>query len=220
MQFNHLKKALHIGTSEGVSPVMGNTNSTMKLQRLIIAGVLLVFHSTLDLQLSTAFAQGSLAPPGPPAPMMKTLDQIGPQNSPLSTNGPRCGCICTPRTGNLPDMPTPPMPRMPPDFGRGAGVGPQPGPGGGMPAMPMMPMMPMPRAELKATDQTTNLLGYLCTHYELKQRGEIRGIWATDQLLPFQPYLANQPHRFARAESRKSGLSCGRRRTSFLFWWC
>jgi hypothetical protein len=65
-----------------------------------------------------------------------------------------------------------------------------------MPAMPMMPMMPMPQAELKATDQTTNLLGFLCTRYELKQRGETMDIWATDQLLPFQPYLASQPHRF------------------------
>ena len=67
-----------------------------------------------------------------------------------------------------------------------------------MPAMPAMPMMPMPgeALELKATDQTTNLLGYTCTRYELKQRGEVMEIWATDKLMTFQPYLQNQPPRF------------------------
>ena len=91
------------------------------------------------------------------------------------------------------------MPQMP------GGGGPQPssfgatpsGMGGmPMPAMPIMPPMPMEQAELKATDQTTNLLGYACTRYELKQRGEVIEIWATDKLFPFQPYLQNQPHRF------------------------
>ena len=65
------------------------------------------------------------------------------------------------------------------------------------PAMPAMPMMPMPGEDvgLTATGETTNLLGYACARFEIKQRGEVMEIWATDQLLPFQPWLANQqPH--------------------------
>jgi len=53
-----------------------------------------------------------------------------------------------------------------------------------------------PKPELKATGQTTNILGFACQQYEVKQRGETLEIWATDQLLPFQPYVRNQPHRF------------------------
>ena len=64
-----------------------------------------------------------------------------------------------------------------------------------MPAMPM-PMMPAAALEFKATGQKTNLLGFACERYELKQRGETLEVWATDQLLPYQPYLQNQPHRF------------------------
>ena len=56
--------------------------------------------------------------------------------------------------------------------------------------------MMMHQMALNATTDTTNLLGYPCTRYELKQRGEVMEIWATDKLLPFQPYLQNQPHRF------------------------
>src|SRR6266481_8263358 len=41
----------------------------------IAAAVLL---STLNPQPSTCFAQGSLAPPGAPAPTFKTLDQVKP----------------------------------------------------------------------------------------------------------------------------------------------
>jgi len=105
---------------------------------------------------------------------------------------------------NLPGMPAmPAMPNMPP------GVGPQSAPGapampampnmpagGGMPAMPMMRPPMMEQMELKATGEKTNLLGYACEQYEIKQRGEVMEIWATDQLFPFQPYLQNQPHRF------------------------
>jgi hypothetical protein len=57
-------------------------------------------------------------------------------------------------------------------------------------------MMPMPPLELKDTAETTNLLGYTCKRYELKERGEVLEIWATDKLLPFLPYMPNQPHRF------------------------
>ena len=65
-----------------------------------------------------------------------------------------------------------------------------------MPAMPMMPPPMMERMELHDTGQKTNLLGYVCEQYEIKQRGETMEIWATDQLFPFQPYVQNQPHRF------------------------
>jgi hypothetical protein len=65
----------------------------------------------------------------------------------------------------------------------------------GMPAMPMMPMMGE-NIELQATGTTTNLLGYECQGFEIKQRGETMTIWATDQLLPFQIYMPREPQRF------------------------
>ena len=45
----------------------------------LITGLTLLALTTLNSQLSTAFAQGSLTPPGAPAPMMKSLDQIEPR---------------------------------------------------------------------------------------------------------------------------------------------
>jgi hypothetical protein len=87
---------------------------------------------------------------------------------------------------NLPGMPAPPpMPQLP------AGIGPQAG-GGPMSAMPMMPMMPDEQMELKATKETTNLFGYACARYELRQRNEMMEIWATDKLPPFQAWMQNQ----------------------------
>ena len=80
-------------------------------------------------------------------------------------------------------LPMPSMPQMPQTMP------------GGMPAMPMMPM-PGEKTELTATTATTNLLGYTCTRYELKARGEVMEIWATAALLPFPPYQANQRPRF------------------------
>jgi hypothetical protein len=50
--------------------------------------------------------------------------------------------------------------------------------------------------ELKTTGGKTNLLGYMCEKFEIKQRGETMEIWATDQLLPFQNYVRNQAPRF------------------------
>jgi parallel beta-helix repeat protein len=47
---------------------------------LAVAAMLL----NLNVQLSTVFAQGSLTPPGVPAPMMKSLDQIEPR-TPISS---------------------------------------------------------------------------------------------------------------------------------------
>jgi hypothetical protein len=66
----------------------------------------------------------------------------------------------------------------------------------GVSAMPMMPPPMMENADLKATGDKTNLLGFACEKYEIKQRGETMDIWATDQLFPFQPYVQNQPHHF------------------------
>jgi len=94
---------------------------------------------------------------------------------------------------NLPGQPAmPPMPQMPqrPQMPPGAG------PGSGAMPMPMMPPMMMEPAEFKATGETTNLLGYACAKYEIKQRGEVMEIWAADKLMPFQAYQQNQPHRF------------------------
>lgn len=65
----------------------------------------------------------------------------------------------------------------------------------GFPAMPAMTPM-MGKIELTATGDKTNLLGFVCGKYEIKQHGELMEIWATDQLFPFQPYQQNQPHRF------------------------
>jgi len=93
---------------------------------------------------------------------------------------------------NLPGTPAPPaMPQLPPGVGPQAGVG-----SGNLPALPMMPLPPMEPVELITTTNTTNLLGYACTRYDLKQHGEVMEIWATAQLPPFQPWLANQPPRF------------------------
>jgi len=136
------------------------------------------------VRLKAASEGASSAPPGFPAiPQMPP--GIGPQTQPPPS---------TPGIGqpNLPGIATPPalsqMPATPP----------MPA-GGGMPGMPAMPMMPPPmmeKMELTGTGEKTNLLGFACTRYEIKQRGEIMEIWATDKLIPFQPYQHNQPHRF------------------------
>lgn len=97
---------------------------------------------------------------------------------------------------NLPGMPNLPKPRMPqvpnaPGLPAGMGTGIP----GGMSALPMMPM-PDEALEIKTTGEKTNLLGYACARYEIKQRGEIMEIWATDKLLAFQPYLQSRLPRF------------------------
>jgi hypothetical protein len=119
--------------------------------------------------------------PGMPAPPGGLSPGIGPQAQ-------------TPTVSGVSAMSLPP------------GIGPQsvgapgapamPGMAGMAGGMPMMPMMPMEKIELKATGETTNLLGYACARYEIKQRGEVMEIWATDQLLPYQPWRQNPPPRF------------------------
>jgi parallel beta-helix repeat protein len=54
------------------------SNMKTKFRRLCIAPALLAF-SILNSQLATVFAQGSLTPPGAPAPTMLTLNQIEPR---------------------------------------------------------------------------------------------------------------------------------------------
>ena len=89
----------------------------------------------------------------------------------------------------MPDLSTPQLPQIP------AGPALPATAGGGMPGPPMMPM-PDGALEIKATGEKADILGYVCARYEIKQRGDIMEIWATDTLLPFQPYLQNQLPRF------------------------
>jgi|ERR1039458_2268572 hypothetical protein len=125
---------------------------------------------------TTTSAPGMPSIPMPPGGLPPG---IGPQSA--------LGVPATPAMPNLPNRPA-----LPP------GVGPQSGSAPGMPAMPAMPMMPMPgeKLEFLATGQKTNLLGFACEQYQLKQREETLEVWATDQLLPYQPYVQNQPHHF------------------------
>ncbi len=139
---------------------------------------------------------------------------IGPQSAPVASSMPAMPNRPAPMPGvdpqmsvhpNMPAMPPRPvmpnMPSLPPGVGPQSSAGPGAPGMAGMPNMPSMPAMPMPmmpnaKVELQATGQKTNLLGFACQRYELKQRGETLEIWATDQLLPYQPYVQNQPHRF------------------------
>ena len=57
----------------------------MRTKHLKLAAMLLL--ATLNSQLSTLHAQGSLTPPGVPAPTMKTLDQVEPRTDVLTLAG-------------------------------------------------------------------------------------------------------------------------------------
>ena len=59
-----------------------------KSNHIVLTLALLTCLSTLNPQLSTVFAQGSLTPPGAPAPTMKTLDQIEPRTIVNAANTP------------------------------------------------------------------------------------------------------------------------------------
>ena len=62
--------------------------------------------------------------------------------------------------------------------------------------MPAMPRPPSRTIELKATGKKESILGYPCEQFEIKNSGETMEIWATGDLLPFQPYIRSEPPRF------------------------
>ena len=136
------------------------------------------------VRLKPPAANESAAPPGFPA-MPAMPPGIGPQSQPQAAPAPpaRIGPTNLADQPQMPAMPN--MPSMPANPGMGS-----------MPSMPTMPPPMMEQMELKPTGEKTNLLGFACEQYEIKQRGEVMKIWATDKLLPFQPYMQNQPHRF------------------------
>jgi hypothetical protein len=158
------------------------------------------------VRLKLAVENSSTMPPDFPQMPGGVPPGVGPPSPPVGL--PAMPNLPTPQgigPKNLPGMPASPsmpaMPNLPP------GVGPQSAPGapampavpgmsGGMPARPMMPPPMMQKMEIQDTGQKTNLLGFACEQYEIKQRGETMEIWATDRLFPFQPYVQNQPHRF------------------------
>jgi hypothetical protein len=101
---------------------------------------------------------------------------------------------------NLPGMPN--LPNMPADMGAGMPMsGMMPGAEGGAEGeLPGAMSEPSRRRssrtlQFSVTGETTNLLGYACTRYELRQRGRVMEIWATDQLPAFQPWIQNPPSR-------------------------
>jgi hypothetical protein len=161
-------------------------------------GLTLLFPNNRSfVRLKPVTENSSPMPPGFPQMPAGLPPGVGPQSPPAGL--PAMPNMPTPQgisPGNLPGMPAPPpmpaMPNLPP------GVGLQSSPGG--PAMPAMPMPVMPgmmqKLELQDTGLKTNLLGFACEQYEIKQRGETMEIWATGLLLPFQNYIRNQPHRF------------------------
>ncbi len=169
-------------------------------------GLTLLFpHNRSFVRLKPGAENSSAGPPGFPQMPGGLPPGVGPQSRPPGMPAmPMMPAALPPGIGptNLPGIPViPGQPAMPmPPGGLPPGVGPQAQPPGGpgAPAMPAMPMMPMPGGaiELKSTGEKTNLLGFSCEQFEIKQRGETMEIWATDQLLPFQNYVRNQPHRF------------------------
>ncbi len=147
----------------------------------------LLFPNNRSFVRLKALETSSVAPPG-----MSVMPNLPAQPAIALTN--------LPAMPPLPPMP--PIPNMPPGAGppstpRAPAVPAMPGISGGLPPLPIIPPPRMGKVELRDTGQTTNLLGFVCEHYEIKQRGETMEIWATAQLFPFQLYVQNQPHRFS-----------------------
>jgi hypothetical protein len=167
---------------------------------------LLFPHNRSFVRLPPASEPASAPPPGFAPPPASLPSGLGPQTGTPAPPAPPPGFPPTglpPGVGpqaqmsNAPGVPA--MPQMPSTPGMGS-----------LPSMPAMPMMPLPgeAMELKATGQKTNLLGFTCEQFEIKQRGEIMEVWATDRLLPFQNYVRNQSPRFGPRliEERWAGL--------------
>lgn len=178
-----------IGTNSIRVEVMAtNAVTTVDILDRHSGAVTLLFRRNHCFMQLKPGANSSAAPPGPsisrmsgvppaPAPSVRPPHGIGPTNFPA-----------------MPPPTTMPMPVQ----GLPPGIGPQAqSTAGSVGAVPNMPMMPPESGfELKATGDTTNLLNYPCQRYEIKQWGQTMEIWATDQLLPFQNYLPNQPPSF------------------------
>lgn len=174
----------------------------MKRAAALLISVFLVLHSTFAFEgrISATFSKG-----GDEQHLLFTVGTNCLRVERLETNSPHAQDILNLQTKEMtllfpnnqsfirfkpvaenatsPEM----LPMNPPP-----GIGARPGNSPGMPAMPVM----MQKMELVQTNGTTNILGFACSRYELKQRGQVMEIWATDKLFPFQPYLENQPHRF------------------------
>ena len=144
-------------------------------------------HNRSFVRINPAAENESGGPPGFPA------TPAGPPGA-----GPQAGMPAAPSPpANIGPTNLPPGSPPPPEMPRIAQMPAGAGAAGGMPSLPMMMPPPMTgKAEVTATGDKTNLLGFACARYELKQRGETMEIWATDKLFPFQPYLGSQPHRF------------------------
>jgi hypothetical protein len=132
---------------------------------------------------------GFLQTPAPPAlPNMPAFQSVGPAN--LS------GVPAPPVMPQVPAMPNMPSGFIPPPAPGSPKMPYLAGVAGGMSGLPTMPQPAMGRMELHDTGLKTNLLGYVCKLYQIRQFGETMMIGATDQLIPFQPYLKNQSHHF------------------------
>ena len=150
--------------------------------------------------------------PAMPMPPGGLPPGIGPQSNaaPAAAATPQAPPNIEPQSGlpgGAPATPAmPALPAMPPGIGPQSSTSPgmpaaMPAGAAGMPPMPPMPPMPtgiamMDKLELKPTGKKEEILGFACEQYEVKQRGETLEIWATGQLLPYEPYLRNPPPRF------------------------
>ena len=143
-------------------------------------------HNRSFVRLPAVAGAASAAPAGNPPSPVGITPVVGLQAHP--TNAP--GAPMTPPPPDLPAM-------------------------GAMPPMPMMPVMPTPseEMELKPTGLKTNLLGFACEQFEIRQCGEVMEIWATPALPPFQSYVPHQPPRLVPRliEERWAGLLTARK---------